>query len=151
MKTISLHGIITAKQIVYNYLKPTPLRYYHELSDKLGFAAYVKHENHLPTRSFKVRGGINFISKLTAAHKQQGVITATRGNHGQSVAYAAAQFGVKATIVVPRGNNPEKNTAMQAVGAELIEYGDDFDEARELCEKLKNERGLYYIHPMHGT
>ena len=147
METVSLHGIVTSRQIVYNHIKPTPLRYYHELSDKLGFEAYIKHENHLPTRSFKVRGGINFMSKLPAAHKKQGVITATRGNHGQSIAFAAALFGVKATIVVPHGNNPEKNTAMQAFGAELIEYGDDFDEARELCEKLKDEKGLYYIHP----
>ncbi len=147
MQTVSLHGIVTARQIVYNYLKPSPLRYYHELSDKLGFEAHIKHENHLPTRSFKVRGGINFMSKLPAANKKQGVITATRGNHGQSIAYAAALFGVKATIVVPHGNNPEKNTAMQAYGAELIEYGDDFDEALGLCEKLKDERGLYYIHP----
>ena len=147
METISLHGIITARQIIYNYLKPSPLRYYHELSDKLGFEAYIKHENHLPTRSFKVRGGINFLSKLPSAHKKQGVITATRGNHGQSIAFAAAQFGVKTTIVVPRGNNPEKNSAMQAYGAELIEYGDDFDEAREMCVKLQDEQGLYYIHP----
>lgn len=147
MHTVSLHGIIAARQIVYNYLKPTPLRYYHELSDKFGFEAYIKHENHLPTRSFKVRGGINFMLNLPAAHKKSGVITATRGNHGQSIAYAAAQFGVKATIVVPHGNNPEKNTAMEAFGAELIEYGADFDEARELCQTLQDERDLYYIHP----
>ena len=147
MHTVSLHGIVKARQIVYNYLKPTPLRYYHELSDKLGFEAYIKHENHLPTGSFKVRGGINFMSKLPAANKKQGVVTATRGNHGQSITYAAALFGVKVTIVVPHGNNPEKNTAMQAYGAELIEYGIDFDEARGLCEKLKDEQGLYYIHP----
>ena len=147
MKTVSMHGIVAARQIVSNHLKATPLRYYHELSDKLGFEAYIKHENHLPTRSFKVRGGINFMSRLPTAYKKQGVVTATRGNHGQSIAFAAAQFGVKATIVVPRGNNPEKNSAMQAFGAELIEHGDDFDSARELCEDLKSERDLYFIHP----
>lgn len=147
MKTVTFHGIVAARQIINNYLQPTPLRYYHELSDELGFEAYIKHENHLPTRSFKVRGGINFMYNLPAEQKQQGVVTATRGNHGQSIAYAAAQFGVNATIIVPYGNNPEKNSAMQAFGAELIEHGNDFDEARELCDTLQAERGLYYIHP----
>ena len=84
---------------------------------------------------------------LPQAQREKGVITATRGNHGQSIAYAAAQFGVKATVVVPHGNNPEKNSAMRAFGAELIEHGADFDEALELCEKLQKERGLYYVHP----
>ncbi len=147
MKTVTFHGIVAARQIVNQFLQPTSLRYYHELSEKLGFEAYIKHENHLPTRSFKVRGGINFMHNLPAEQKKQGVVTATRGNHGQSIAYAAAQFGVKATIVVPYGNNPEKNSAMRAFGAELIEHGDDFDEAREMCETLQAERGLYYIHP----
>jgi threonine dehydratase len=87
------------------------------------------------------------MSQLPEDQKQRGVITATRGNHGQSIAYAAKQFGVHATIVVPRGNNPEKNSAMCAFGAELIEHGIDFDEARELCEKLQAERGLRYVHP----
>lgn len=147
MHTVSFHGILSAKQIVYKYLNPTPLRYYHELSDRLGFESYIKHENHLPTRSFKVRGGINYMSNLSAAHKKSGVVTVTRGNHGQSIAYAAAHFGVKATIIVPFGNNKEKNTAMQAFGAELIEHGKDFDGARELCTSLQEERGLHYIHP----
>ena len=147
MKTVTFHGIVAARQILNKYIQPTPLRYYHELSDELGFEAYIKHENHLPTRSFKVRGGINFMYNLPTEQKKQGVLTATRGNHGQSIAYAAAQFGVKATIVVPYGNNPEKNSAMQAFGAELIEHGNDFDEALELCDILQAERGLYYIHP----
>ena len=147
MKSVTFRGIIAARQIVNRFLQPTPLNYYPELSEKLGFHAYIKHENHLPTGSFKVRGGINFIQNLPAEQRKQGVITATRGNHGQSIAYAAAQFGVKATIVVPHGNNPEKNSAMRAFGAELIEHGKDFDEARELCETLQAERGLYYVHP----
>ncbi len=147
MKTVTFHGIVAARQIVNKYLQPTPLRHYHELSEKLGFAAYIKHENHLPTGSFKVRGGINFMHNFPIEKKKQGVVTATRGNHGQSIAYAAAQFGVKATIVVPFGNNPEKNSAMKALGAEVIEYGNDFDEARELCDNLQSERGLIYIHP----
>lgn len=147
MKTVTFHGIVAARQILNQYLQPTPLRYYEELSEKLGFQAYVKHENHLPTGSFKVRGGLNFMANLPAKQKRQGVVTATRGNHGQSIAYAATQFGVKATIIVPHGNNPEKNSAMRAMGAELIEHGKDFDEALELCEKLQAEQGLYYVHP----
>lgn len=147
MKSVTFHGIVAARQVVNQYLQPTPLRHYPELSEKLGFQAYIKHENHLPTGSFKVRGGINFLHNLPADQKKQGVVTATRGNHGQSIAFAAAQFGVKATIVVPYGNNPEKNSAMRAFGAELIEHGKDFDEARELCDTLQTERGLYYIHP----
>lgn len=147
MKSVTFHGIVAAKQTVYKYLEPTPLGYYPELSDKLGFQAYVKHENHLPTGSFKVRGGINFMHNLPKKLRKQGVVTATRGNHGQSIAYAAAQLGVKATIVVPHGNNPEKNSAMRAYGAELIVHGADFDEARELCDTLQSERGLYYVHP----
>ena len=151
MKSVTFHGIVAAKQTVYNYLDATPLTYYPELSEKFGFEAYVKHENHLPTGSFKVRGGINFMYNLPENLRKRGVVTATRGNHGQSIAYAASQFGVKATIVVPRGNNLEKNSAMQAYGAALIVHGADFDEARELCNTLQTEQGLYYVHPCMET
>ena len=147
MKTITLQGIIAARRVVTQYLKPTPLVHYPELSERLGFQAYIKHENHHPTGSFKVRGGINFMHHLPHAQREKGVLTATRGNHGQSIAYAAQQFGVKATVVVPHGNNPEKNGAMRAYGAELIEHGSDFDEALALCETLQAERELYYVHP----
>ena len=147
MKTVTFQDIIAARQVVARFLKPTPLIHYPELSERLGFQAYIKHENHNPTGSFKVRGGLNFMQHLPQTQREKGVITATRGNHGQSIAYAAAQFGVDATVVVPHGNNPEKNSAMQAFGAELIEYGADFDEALVLCEKLQVERGLYYVHP----
>ena len=147
MGTVTFQDIIAARQVVARFLKQTPLIHYPELSDRLGFQAYIKHENHQPTGSFKVRGGLNFMHHLPQAQREKGVLTATRGNHGQSIAYAAAQFGVKATVVVPHGNNPEKNSAMQAFGAELIEHGTDFDEALGLCEKLQQERGLYYVHP----
>ena len=147
MGTLTFQDIVAARQVVARFLKSTPLIHYPELSDRLGFQAYIKHENHNPTGSFKVRGGLNFMHHLPQTQREKGVITATRGNHGQSIAYAAAQFGVKATVVVPHGNNPEKNSAMQAFGAELIEHGKDFDEARALCEKLEAERGLYYVHP----
>ena len=147
MASVTFQGIIAARRVVAQFLKPSPLIHYPELSEKLGFHAYVKHENHNPTGSFKVRGGLNFMHHLPQTQREKGVITATRGNHGQSIAYAAAQFGVNATVVVPHGNNPEKNSAMRAFGAELIEHGVDFDEARELCETLQAERGLYYVHP----
>ena len=147
MGVITFQNIIAARQVVGRFLKPTALIHYPELSDRLGFHAYIKHENHHPTGSFKVRGGLNFMHHLPQAQREKGVLTATRGNHGQSIAYAAAQFGVKATVVVPHGNNPEKNSAMRAFGAELIEHGTDFDEALGLCEILQAERGLYYVHP----
>ena len=147
MGTVTFQNIVAAKNVVARFLKQTPLIHYPELSDRLGFHAYVKHENHHPIGSFKVRGGLNFMQHLPQAQREKGVLTATRGNHGQSIAYAAAQFGVKATVVVPHGNNPEKNSAMRAFGAELIEHGADFDAALGLCEKLQRERGLHYVHP----
>ncbi len=148
MNSVTFHDIVAARRVVYRFLKPTPLIRYPELSDLLGFNAYIKHENHQPTGSFKVRGGLNFMSRLPEPQKRRGVITVTSGNNGQSMAYAAKQFGVHATVVVPCGNNPEKNSAMSALGAELIEGGVDFDEARELCAKLQVERGLYYVDPL---
>ena len=147
MKTLAFQDIIAARKVVARFLKQTPLIHYPELSEQLGFQAYIKHENHHPTGSFKVRGGVNFMHHLPETQRKKGVLTATRGNHGQSIAYAATQFGVKSTVVVPHGNNPEKNSAMRAFGAELIEHGADFDEALELCEKLQVERGLHYVHP----
>ena len=147
MNPVTFQGVLAARRIVYQFLKPTPLIHYPELSEIFGFQTYIKHENHQPTGSFKVRGGLNFMSQLPVDQRERGVITATRGNHGGSIAYAAKRFGVHATIVVPHGNNPEKNSAMCAFGAELIEHGVDFDESRELCEKLQTERGLRYVHP----
>lgn len=145
MASVTFQGVLSARRVITQFLQPTPLIHYPELSERLGFHAYVKHENHLPTGCFKVRGGLNFMHHFNG--EVRGVVTATRGNHGQSIAYAARKFGVKATVVVPHGNNPEKNSAMRAYGAELIEHGVDFDEARELCETLQAERGLYYVHP----
>ena len=101
MNPVTFQGVLAARRIVYQYLKPTPLIHYPELSELFGFQAYIKHENHQPTGSFKVRGGLNFMSQLPADQRERGVITATRGNHGGSIAYAANQFGVHATIVVP--------------------------------------------------
>ena len=105
MDTVTLHDIVAARRVVYRFLKPTPLIRYPELSGLLGFNAYIKHENHQPTGSFKVRGGLNFMSRLPEPQKRGGVITVTSGNNGQSIAYAAKQFNVHATVVVPYGNN----------------------------------------------
>jgi threonine dehydratase len=106
----------------------------------------VNHENHNPTGAFKVRGGLNLFARLSADDRARGVISATTGNHGQSIAFAAARHGVQCTLVVPIGNDPSKNALMRAWGATLVEHGHDFDEARELVEALCLERGLRYVH-----
>jgi threonine dehydratase len=113
---------------------------------ELGARVFLKHENHLPTGAFKVRGGLNFMHHFAAAKTHHGVITATRGNHGQSVALAAALYSIPSTVVVPFGNNPEKNAAMRAYGARLVEYGRDFDEAREEVARLARIENLRYVH-----
>ncbi len=143
---ISLAQVEAAQPMVYQHMRPTPLIHYPLLSQEMGCQAYVKHENHTPIGAFKIRGGLNLMAHL-AGQGVPGVITATRGNHGQSVALAAQLYGIPATIVVPLGNNPEKNALMRAQGAELIEHGRDFDEARALVEELQHERGLRYVHP----
>jgi threonine dehydratase len=112
----------------------------------LGFRYLIKHENHNPTCAFKVRGGIYLVSRLSAEEKRRGIVGCTTGNHGQSLAYACRLFGVRCVLVVPVGANPGKLSAMRALGAELIEHGRDFDDAREHCEKVRHERGLRYVH-----
>jgi threonine dehydratase len=139
--------ILEARRRIAPYLRPTPLYYYPLLSSLSGAKVYVKHENFQPIGAFKVRGGINLIASLSAEEKQRGVITASSGNHGQSVAYAAHLFGVKAIIGVPENCNPAKLAAMESWGAEILLHGRDFDEAREKVEKVASERGMRYIHP----
>jgi threonine dehydratase len=143
---VSLAQIRAAQEIVYRTLKPTPLQEYPLLNAEANARIWLKHENHLPTGAFKVRGGLNFMHHFAAARTHHGVITATRGNHGQSIALAAQQYGIPATIVVPFGNNPEKNAAMQAYGARLIEHGRDFDEAAEKVAELSQAENLRFIH-----
>ncbi len=138
--------IYAARPRVYRALKPTPLLRHPLLNAELGLDVRVKHENHNPTCAFKVRGGLNLIGSLTADERSTGVITATTGNHGQSIALACQRDGVPCTIVVPRGNNPEKNAAMRAFGADVIEHGRDFDEARERVEELLAQRPWRYVH-----
>jgi threonine dehydratase len=145
MQIPSLNDIYTARERVYRVVKPTPLMRHPLLNAETDLDIRVKHENHNPTGAFKVRGGVNLIATLSPAERR-GVITATTGNHGQSIALACQRESVPCTIVVPLGNNPEKNSAMRALGADLIECGADFDQARERVEQLQHERGLRYVH-----
>ncbi len=120
------------------------------LQARTGVEVVVKHENHTPIGAFKVRGGLVYFDRLKREHPQlPGIVTATRGNHGQSLAYAGARAGVPVTIVVPHGNSADKNAAMRALGAELIEHGRDFDEARERAVVIAAERGLHYAPSFH--
>ena len=115
-----------------------------------GVEIVVKHENHTPIGAFKLRGGIVYFDLLNRARPQvQGVVTATRGNHGQSLAFAGTRAGIAVTIVVLHGNSTEKNAAMRAFGAELIEHGRDFDEAKEAAIRIATERGLEYAPSFH--
>ena len=141
----TLADIRDAQRVVYRTLSPTPLLRHPLLDAETDLTIRVKHENHNPTGAFKIRGGLNLVSRLSG-DERRGVITATTGNHGQSIALACAREGIPCTIVVPLGNNPEKNAAMRAFGAEVVEAGRDFDEARERVEVLQRENGLRYVH-----
>jgi len=141
-----LADVFAARQRIAPFLRPTPLYRYPALDAMTGARAWVKHENHQPVGAFKVRGGVNLVSQLTADQRRRGVIAASTGNHGQSVAYAADLFGVRAVICVPDQANPVKVESMRALGAEVIFCGRDFDEAREYCEKRAADHGYRYIH-----
>ena len=139
-----------AARVVYQTLAPTPQFAWPLLAAELNAEVWVKHENFTPTGAFKVRGGLVYFHELLAAGpRPAGVISATRGNHGQSVGYAARKNKVAATIVVPHGNSLEKNAAMRALGVELIEHGTDFQESREYAARLAIERGLHMIPAFH--
>jgi threonine dehydratase len=138
--------VFAARRRIAPYLKPTPLYSYPALDALTGARVRVKHENHQPVGAFKVRGGVNLVSQLSADERRRGVIAASTGNHGQSVAYAAEQFGVRAVICMPEQANPVKVESMRALGAEVVFHGRDFDEAREHCEKLAAAQGYRYIH-----
>jgi threonine dehydratase len=141
-----LADVLAARQRIAPYLRPTPLYRYPALDVLTGAQVSVKHENHQPVGAFKVRGGVNLIGQLTADERRRGVIAASTGNHGQSVAYAADLFGVRAVICMPEQANPVKVESMQALGAEVVFHGRDFDDAREYCEKLAAEHRYRYIH-----
>ena len=141
-----LADVLAARRRIAPYLRPTPLYRYPALDALAGARLWVKHENHQPVGAFKVRGGVNLISQLSDAERERGVITASTGNHGQSVAYAANLFGVHAIVCMPEQANPVKVESMRALGAEVIFHGQDFDDAREHCEKLSAENGYRYVH-----
>ncbi len=150
MPTIPLREIETASAVVHGHMMPTPAIQWPLLSARAGTEVWVKHENHTPIGAFKVRGGLNYMTNLKRDEPDcPGVITATRGNHGQSVARAATALGLASTVLVPRGNNPEKNDAMRAFGAEVVEYGEDFQEAREEAGRRAQAQGLHMIPPYH--
>jgi threonine dehydratase len=142
----SLQDVYAARRRVYSSLKPSPLLKHPLLDAALGLDLWVKHENHNPTCAFKVRGGLNLVSQLSGDEKRRGVISASTGNHGQSIAFASRIHGVRCRIVVPVGNNPEKNASIRAMGAEVVEHGRDFDEAREYVESLVDSEGWRYVH-----
>jgi threonine dehydratase len=141
-----LTDVLAARQRIAPYLRPTPLYRYPALDAMTGAQVWVKHENHQPVGAFKVRGGVNLVSQLTDDERGRGVIAASTGNHGQSVAYAADLFGVRAVICMPERANPVKVESMRALGAEVVFHGRDFDEAREYCERQAAEHGYRYIH-----
>jgi threonine dehydratase len=134
----TLPDLEAAEQLVRRHFPATPQYSWPLLSARAGCEVWVKHENHTPTGAFKVRGGLTYFAALAS----RGVISATRGNHGQSLAYAGSRAGIPVTIVVPEGNSAEKNAAMRALGAELIERGRDFDVARQYAMQIAAERGL---------
>ena len=142
----TLADVLEARRRISAHLRPTPLYGYPSLNELLAADVFVKHENHQPVGAFKVRGGVNLVSQLTADERERGVIAASTGNHGQSIAYAARLFGVPATICVPERANPVKVASMRGLGAELVFHGRDYDDAREHCERLASEHGYRYVH-----
>jgi len=142
----TIADVLDAKRRIAPYLRPTPLYRYAGLDELLGTEVFVKHENHQPVGAFKVRGGVNLVSRLGDKERGRGVISASTGNHGQSIAYAARLFDVPATICVPENANPVKVASMRGLGADVVFHGRDFDDAREHCELLAQERGSRYVH-----
>jgi threonine dehydratase len=142
----SLQDIEAATKIVYRHMLPTPQYCWPLLCEDAGTEIWLKHENHTPIGAFKIRGGLVYFSHIG---KPKGVITATRGNHGQSVALCAREYGIPATIVVPHGNSVEKNAAMRGFGAKLVEHGHDFQAAKECAERLAREQGLHMVPSFH--
>ena len=150
MSLPTLQDIEAAAEVVYRDFAPTPQYRWGLLSERLGTDCWLKHENHTPVGAFKIRGGLTYFAQLA----QRGalpreVISATRGNHGQSMGWAARRHGVACTIVVPRGNSVEKNAAMRALGVTLVEHGEDFQEAREHALQLAQQRGAHMVPSFH--
>ena len=146
MSIPKLQDILLAQKRIRPYLARTPLHSYPAINELVGTTLFIKHENYQPVGAFKVRGGINLISQLSQEERERGVISASTGNHGQSIAYAARLFGVKAIIVVPEKANPGKIAAMEGMGAQVITHGATYDESKLHCEELARTHGYRYIH-----
>jgi threonine dehydratase len=146
MNPPTLNDVYQARERVAPHVPRTPLLRHPLLDEATGLSIWVKHENHNPTCAFKVRGGLNLVGAMTAEERARGIVTASTGNHGQSIGLASRIYGVKCVVFVPEGNNPEKNAAMRAYGAVVEEGGKDFDEARERCEQRAQETGARYVH-----
>ena len=146
MQPPTIRDVYRARQTISPYFQRTPLHYSLGLSEQLEAEVYLKHEEYLPLGAFKSRGGINLLSNLSEEEKRRGLITSSTGNHGQSIASAGREFGVRVLIGLPQNANPVKVAAMQALGAELIFHGETFDDAREHCERLAREEGFRYVH-----
>lgn len=148
---LTLAAMEDAAKIIYGAISPTPQYAWPLIGEAVGRTVWVKHENHTPIGAFKVRGGLVYLKTL-ADHSTtgQGIISATRGNHGQSLAFAARRFGLPCTIVVPHGNSTEKNAAMRAFGATLVEHGRDFDEAKTHAFNLAEEQNLHFVPSFHA-
>ncbi len=146
MDAPTYNDALAAAETVHEHLLPTLLCEWPLLCQRFGFRYFLKHENHHPTVAFKVRGGVHLVSQLSADERQRGIIGCSTGNHGQSLAFATKRFGIKCVIVVPENNNPVKNASMRSLGAELIEHGRDFDDAKVRCEQLVEQHGYRYVH-----
>ncbi|RMF84097.1 MAG: threonine dehydratase [Nitrospinota bacterium] len=147
MERPTLQDVFRARNIIRRYLPPTPLLPSAPLSQMFGCEIYIKYENHQPIGAFKVRGGLNLLHSLSPEERSRGVITASTGNHGQSIAYAARVFQTRAVIAMPVESNPDKVEAMRHLGAEILFHGKDFDESRLFAEQLAREQGYRYVHP----
>jgi len=144
-KDVNLLGVIKAAAVIGRYLNRTNLTYYSELSRLAGCEVFVKHENHNPTGSFKIRGALNFFHHMSREELEAGVLVATRGNHGLAMAWAGRFFNVPCTVVVPEHNNPEINRIVESFGADLIVHGQDFYDAQSYCDELVDSAGYYYV------
>jgi threonine dehydratase len=146
MQPPTFDEVLAAHERISPYLVPTALNRYPALDELVGTEVWVKHENHQPVCNFKVRGGVNLVAQLSEDERRRGVVTASTGNHGQSIAFASKLFGVQAIICVPERANPIKVGSIRGLGGEIVEHGRDFDDAREHCEALAEEHGYRYVH-----
>jgi threonine dehydratase len=145
---VAFRDVLEARRRIRPYLPPTPLRHYAALDEAAGdgIRVWVKHENHNPTNSFKARNAMSVLTALPQETRKRGVLGATRGNHGQGLAWAGSLLGAPVVVCVPVGNNPEKNEAMRSFGAELVEEGRDYDESVEVARRIERERGMTMVH-----